>query len=207
MHEISTLRKEIRKMKRNTVPHTALLLIASVASGLPAMAASPATPDPVASIRLEDWKVSNEASDLLRDIHLSSSELTRTTGTLATFVGRGYSIYSHASHLSLAKQHINTIGDRLQRLGAIRHEAAPWQQDAIDSILPSALTLAESAAAAIEHLKERPNHLWSPEYTGHLRSMADHAVKVKGSVGLHLDLASAQVKLESLRTTLAESRS
>ena len=75
----------------------------------------------------------------------------------------------------------------------------PWQQQAIDSVVPPAVTLAGHTEAAIEHLNDRRNNLWHPDYTDLLRSISNRSVQVKEAVNLHLEMADTQDRLERLQ--------
>jgi hypothetical protein len=186
------------------------LLVSSLGAGLPLSAESPpasTTNVPAATIHMEDFQFSPEASDLLKDIRSKSVELTKTGAVLESLLWHGYSHYTHAANLSSMKSQINDIGGVLERLQAIRGETAPWQQNALDSILPTALTMAESTTAAIQHLKDNQRYLWAPSYASHLRSIADNASKLRSSVDLYLDLASTEAKLESVRARIGQAGS
>jgi hypothetical protein len=167
------------------------------------MAASPAISPCAPTTQSEGWNFPAEASQLLKDIQSTSAKLTGHTETLESYSSSGISPASHASQLSSAKEHINAIGERLQRLQAIRHTALPWQQQAIDSVVPVAAKLAARTEAAIHHLNENPNHLWAPVYREHLTTIADRAGQMKKAIDLHLELASAQERLEELRSKVA----
>jgi hypothetical protein len=75
----------------------------------------------------------------------------------------------------------------------------PWQQQAIHSVMPSALILAKHTELAIEHLDDREKPLWDREYVNHLRGIEGRSGQVKQTVDLHLDMANTQDKLERLR--------
>jgi hypothetical protein len=107
--------------------------------------------------------------------------------TLESYKLGGLDWRSHAHQLALAKQHINGIGDRLQNLQAIRNTAAPWQQQAIESIVPVATQLAARTEAAINHLS----------------TIAEHSDQMKQSIDVFLDMATTQDKLDSLRDKVA----
>lgn len=100
--------------------------------------AVPRTVEPSASIsQTEDWNFRAEASKLLQEIQSTAALLNREAAILHSFTRGGISRESHASQVSLVKDHINAIGQRLDRLQAIRHVAATWQRQAIDSIVPA----------------------------------------------------------------------
>jgi len=155
----------------------------------------------------EDWSSADEASRLLDEIRGTASLLKVQTDTLESYTRGGLAWESHASRLNIARDHINDIGKKLQRLEEIRSSTAPWQRNAADSITRSAASLAERTEAAINHLNGNRLHLWAPVYVDHLKSMADHAAQVKKSVDVHLELADTMDKLEDLRTRAAKSGS
>jgi hypothetical protein len=159
-----------------------------------AMFAASQTPSPT-----EDENFQAVASKLLKEVQYRVSQLTTEAASLDSNMSRGISRESHGHRLSLLKDHINTIGQRLAMLHAIRDEAAPWQRQAIDSILPVALNVATHTEAAILHFNESGKPLWHPDYTGHVRAISDHSDEVKDIVDLHLAMAATADKLERLR--------
>jgi hypothetical protein len=142
---------------------------------------------------------SREASRLLTEVRSIAHALNRDAATLESYRLAGLTWHSHADRLTLARQHINSIGDRLEGLAGMRDSAAPWQQEAIDSITPVAAQLASRTEAAINHLNENPRQLYAPVYTGHLGAIAEHADRMQESVDVFLDLANTQGKLDRLR--------
>jgi len=146
-----------------------------------------------------DLNLQAEASKLLKEVQSRAVQLSREADRLDSYARGGLSRVSHATQLTLVKDHINAIGLRLEILQAIRSQAAPWQQRAIDSIVPVAANLAAHTEAAILHLNGPGNVLWHPDYTDHLRAIADRSGRVKDTIDLHLEMASTTDKLERLR--------
>ena len=187
---------------RNLSKITCLLVAASTAGG--SLVASSSAMQPCeCPVQSQDWNFPGEASQLLKEIQSTAARLTDHAQTLKSHQGSGVSPASHAGELTSAKEHINAIGERLERLQAIRHAALPWQQRAIDSIVPVAANVATNTEAAIHHLNQNPNHLWAPAYREHVRTIADRADEMKKSVDLHLELASTQERLDELRNKVA----
>ena len=181
---------------------TCLLVAASMAAGS-LVAASPAIKPCDCTVQSQDWNFPGEASQLLKEIQSTAARLTDHAETLKSYSRSGMSRTSHASQLTSAKEHINAIGERLERLQTIRHAALPWQQQAIDTIVPVAANVATHTEAAIHHLNQNPNHLWAPAYRDRLQTIAERASEMKKSVDLHLELASTQERLEDLRNKVA----
>ena len=159
------------------------------------------------AVQFQDWNFPAEASSLLEEIQSRANQLARDADTLESYSRTRVNWRSHAGQLTLAKEHVNEIGKRITRLQEIKEVAAPWQRQAIDSILPVAVNLAARTEVAIEHLNENRNYLWAPVYIDHLEAISDHADQMKALVDLHLELAGTRDKLEQLRSKLETTRS
>ncbi|HEY7302607.1 MAG TPA: hypothetical protein VH601_00720 [Bryobacteraceae bacterium] len=184
------------------LPFAALILSGSSLFAAPSVSA--VGPPAVQSETTQD---SAQASQLLEEVRSIASDLSRDAATLESYKLKRLSWESHAYQLTLAKQHINAIGARLDDLQAIRSTAVPWQQQAIDAIVPVAVQLASRTEDAINHLNENPLHLFTPVYTDHLSAIAANADKMKQSVDVFLDLASTQDKLDNLHERVAATES
>ncbi len=190
-------------MRSGTLSNLARLALAAVITGGSLFAGTlPGRPG-TSKCGTDDWNFQAEASQLLKDIQSASNALSRDAATLESYTRGGLHWESHAGQLTTAMSHINRIGERLDRLQAIRHAAAPWQQQAIDRIVPVAVNLAERTEAAIEHLNENQGYLWAPSYTDHLKAISDHSDRLKRAVDLHLEMARTQDRLEELRIKAA----
>jgi hypothetical protein len=185
---------------RHLLKASALLIAVTISAG--SLAAAPSVQKCECAAELGDRNLRAEASELLSEIQSTANKLTRDAATLESFPRMGVSWESHATQLNLAKEHINIIGERLERLQAIRPVAELWQQQAIDSVVPVALNLAERTEAAIQHLNENRRYLWAPVYTDHLTTISDEANRMKESVDLHLEVAGTEDRLEQLRNRL-----
>jgi hypothetical protein len=189
----------INVRKFSYLPVAALILSgSSLLAGPPASAVGP----PV--VQSENSSPSAaETSRLLKEVRSIAGDLGRDAATLESYTFSRLNWRTHAYQLSLAKEHINAIGDRIKSLQAIRSTAAPWQQQAIGSIVPVAAELAARTEAAINHLNENRGHLFAPEYTDHLSTIAEHSDQLNQSVSDFLELASTQDKLDRLRERVA----
>jgi hypothetical protein len=166
---------------------TYLAVAAALAAGTPLLAASSGA------------HKSTDATRLLREVRLLTHDLNRDAATLESYRLNKMSWQTHSHRLALAKQHINSIGERLESLDAMRGSVEPWQGEAIDSIMPVAGQLAARTEAAIKYLNENQGKLFVPDYTEHLSAIAGHAEQMRESVSAHLDMASAQERMDKLR--------
>jgi hypothetical protein len=186
-------------MKSRSVTKIMSLLLAGVIAAGVLTAAPRGVSAGGTNCETEDRNYPAEASSLLKEIQFTATLLTRDATILESYSRGVLSRESHADRIITVKHHINTMGEKLNRLQAIRHLVTPWQQEAIDSVVPPAVILATHTEAAIEHLNDRRNNLWHPDYTDHLRSISNRSVQVKEAVNLHLEMADTQDKLERLQ--------
>jgi len=186
-------------MKSRSVTKTMCLLLAGVMAAGALTAAPRGVSDRRANCQTEDWNYPAEASSLLKEVQFTATVLSRDATILESYSRGALSRESHADRITTVKHHINVMGEKLNRLQAIRHLVTPWQQEAIDSAVPPAVTLAAHTQAAIEHLNDRGNNLWHPDYTDLLRGISERSGQVKEAVNLHLDMAETQDKLERLQ--------
>jgi len=189
----------IHVRKLSYLPVAALILSGSLLLAAPSASA---VGPPIVQSEISSPS-SAEASQLLKEVRAIAYDLRRDAATLESYTFSRLDWRTHADQLSLAKQHINAIGDRLESLEAIRSTVAPWQQQAIESIIPVAAQLAARTEAAINHLNGNRGHLFAPEYTDHLSTIAEHSDQLTRSVNVLLELASTQEKLDSLRDKVA----
>ena len=165
-------------MKSRSVTKIVCLILAGVMAAGALSAAPRGVSTSRATCQSEDWNFPAEASSLLKEVQFTANLLTRDAAILQSFSRGVLSRESHADQITTIKEHINTMGERLNRLQAIRHLVAPWQQQAIDSVVSPSVMLAAHTQAAIEHLNERRNMLWHPDYTDHLRGISDRSLQV-----------------------------
>ncbi len=175
-------------MKRKMLSNVTRVLMAAAMAGGSLFAVQP------------EYRDAAEASQLLKEVQSRAAVLKSDAWRLESFTRGQLSWETHADQLTQTKEQVNYIGERLLRLMAVRDAVAPWQQQAIDSVMPVAATIAASTEAAIGCLNDNQQVLWKAEYVDHLKTIADHADLLKESVDLHLELAGTQDKLEELRS-------
>lgn len=176
----------------------ALLLSGSLAASplsRPAIEGAATTPYSLASQK--------EASDLLAEMKKLTYDLSRNADTLAG-LARGNQVgrQTHANYLNVVRGHVNELGDRLERLQAIRHATAPWQQQAIDRMVPAAVELAGRTEAAINHLNENRQFLSTEPYRDHVGVITDRADELNESVKAFAEFDQTQQKMERLQEQL-----
>jgi hypothetical protein len=194
--------RSIHVRKMSYLPVAALILSGSSLFAAPSASA---VGPPV--IHSETATSAAQASQLLKEIRSIANELRRDAATLESYKRGNLNWESHAHQLTLAKQHINAIGGRLEELRAIRNTAEPWQQQAIDVMVPVAVQLASRTEDAINYLNDNRRHLFAPVYTDHLGTIVENADQMKESVDVFLEMASTQDKLDRLHERAAATES
>jgi chromosome segregation ATPase len=144
-----------------------------------------------------------EAKNLLKEIKYLSGKLKNDANTLESYKRQTQlSWHTHAHQLNLARAHINEIGKRLDRLQAIQSELAPWQQRAIEQIVPVAASVASHTESAIQHLNENRRYLFAPVYVGHLTSISDRSAELKESVDVFWEFGDTSDRLDRTQQKL-----
>ena len=150
-----------------------------------------------------NWAYAEEASGLLQQIQ-SLSFKAANNADLLNIASRRNSLdwRSHAAHLGEISMHINEMGDKLDRLQEIQSMIAPWQQKAVEQVVPVAADLAGQTEEAIAFLNEHPIRLWTPTYTERVKAMSEHVDEINNTVGSFLDYGKTSDRLKGLENQL-----
>lgn len=76
---------------------------------------------------------------------------------------------SHLAKLMALKGEVNRMGQEISSLQAERGSLAPWEEQAVDDVLPLLEATVTNTESAIEYFNENRGHLWTKAY----RSYAD----------------------------------
>lgn len=188
----------IFKSVLRTIPATAALFGATLFSAPSSVIA--ATSQELSS----NFDAENAVTVELQELRSLMGQLNNDADQLNSPGLSGLSWETHASHLNQIRDHINRIGDQLETLRSMRYIAAPWQQKALDSIVPLAVQIAGRTTAAIRHLNENRTYLWAPQYVDDLRAISALSEHMHGLVDYHLKIIEARDKLQVLEGKVAE---
>ncbi|HEV2245033.1 MAG TPA: hypothetical protein VGW37_00140 [Terriglobia bacterium] len=150
-----------------------------------------------------NWAYAEEASGLLQQIQSLSSKAANRADLL-NIASRRNSLdwRSHAVHLGEISTHINEMGDKLDRLQEIHSMIAPWQQKAVERVVPTAAALAGQTEEAIAFLNEHPIRLWTPTYTESVKAMSEHVDEINSTVSRFLDYGNTADRLQGLENQI-----
>jgi len=136
-----------------------------------------------------NWAHAEEASGLLKQIRSLSAQLAEDSHFLKLNSQWNQLDWTgHAQQLNQIRGDINAMGEKLDRLQEIHSMIAPWQQRAMERIMPNAVALADHTEGAT----------WTIPYTDRISAMSDQAETIKSSVSAFLDYAKTSDRLEGL---------
>jgi hypothetical protein len=109
---------------------------------------------------------------------------------------------THAAMLESVKEHVNQLGRIAKQLEEKRDSASPWQQQAIDRMLPVLRELATNTTAAINHLNENKLRPTTGEYPQYLKENAETAHDLSDMISSFVKYGDARAKMEKLEQKL-----
>ena len=175
------------------------------ASSIPLLASSSSTVSPKTSgtAAYQAWDSEADASALLKEIKSISATLKTATGTLESFSRQPQlSWQTHAYQLNQVREQINTFGEHLDGLQAMQSGMAPWQQSALDQMMPLAAIIAAHAESAIQHVNEHRPYLFAPVYADHLTSLSNRSGDLKQTLDTFLEWGDTLDQLDRLEQKL-----
>lgn len=143
-----------------------------------------------------------EVTRLLAEARDKAAVLSKDADEMEALTRTNASWETHADMLETIKQHVNDLGRLTDRLAAERSSAAPWQQQAIDRMLPILRELASNTTAAINHLNQNKTRPTSASYTEYLKENAEAAHQLSEMVSSFVQYGEASAKLEKLEQKL-----
>jgi hypothetical protein len=145
---------------------------------------------------------SDRVSRLLSDAKTQSFQLKEDADELEGFSRSGASWESHLEAINHIKDDVNRLGRLLTDLDNNRGQAAPWQQLAIDRIIPVAKELAANTNGAIQHLDKRPSGLNTTAFQEYLEAIADYSTNLAATISDFADYGKTKERLERLAAKL-----
>jgi hypothetical protein len=177
-------------MKIQNVAHR---LMASVAVSVMLLLAAP-------QISAQDENP--QVTQLLIDARNKAAELSKDADEMEALIRTDASWQTHATMLEQVKEHVNQLGRIAEQLKASRDSAAPWQQQAIDRMLPELKELANNTTAAIQHLNENKIRPTTGNYTEYLKENAETAHQLSSMIASYVKYGQTRAKLEKLEHRL-----
>jgi hypothetical protein len=144
-----------------------------------------------------------EITQLLADAREKAAELSRDADDMESLIRSDVSWQSHADMLEQVKEHVNQLGRIAAQLEQKRDSASPWQQQAIDRMLPVLKELAANTTAAINHLNEnKARPLQMSSYPQYLKENAESAHNLADMISSFVKYGETRAKVEKLEQKL-----
>jgi uncharacterized protein YoxC len=144
----------------------------------------------------------SEVAAQLDAAKVEASELARDADDMTALVHNDTNWQSHADTLNRIADHVNNMGKILEKLQSERDEASPWQQQAIDRMVPLLKDIAANTTAAIEHLNKNQIRPVSGDYKDYLEQNADTAHELADTISAFDKYGRTRAKLEELQDKL-----
>lgn len=136
-----------------------------------------------------------------------AAELARDADEMTSLLHSDVSWESHAAMLGRIKDHVNNMGRIAAKLQEEREEASPWQQQAIDRMVPMLKEIAANTTAAIEHLNQNHERPTTPDYVEYLQQNADTSHELADMISAVNQYGRERTKLERLQDKIEVSGS
>ncbi len=144
-----------------------------------------------------------EVTKLLADARDKAAELSRDADEMEALIRTDVSWQTHATMLESVKEHVNQLGRIATQLEQKRDSASPWQQQAIDRMLPVLKELAANTTAAINHLNENKGRpLTTSSYPQYLKENAEAAHNLSDMISSFVKYGDSRAKVEKLEQKL-----
>jgi hypothetical protein len=150
-----------------------------------------------------NWAYAEEASGLLQQIRSLSAQAANSADHLNVASRQNLlSWRSHALQLNEISTHVNTIGEKIDRLQEIHGMIAPWQQKAVERVVPTAVALASHTEEAIAFLNQNQDRLWMSTYIDRVSAMSEHVDEINSTVSMFLDYGETSDRLKGLENRI-----
>jgi predicted TIM-barrel fold metal-dependent hydrolase len=143
-----------------------------------------------------------QVTRLLADVRDKAAVLARDADEMESLIRTDASWQTHAAMLDEVKRHVNDLGRVAKQLEESRSSASPWQQQAIDRMMPLLKELAANTTAAINHLNENRLRPTTGNYPEYLKANAATAQQLSDMISSFVRYGETRAKLEKLEQRL-----
>lgn len=151
----------------------------------------------------ETPNLATEGAALIQAVEADADSVRFHANTLVSFNrSLDTSWQTHAAELTVVKDRVNDLAQKLHRLEAIREQLPEWQQKAVARIEPAAIEMAYYTRHAILFLNEHPMQLFSPDYTGQTAALDTKAVELSKTLRNYETYAKASTTEAQMEETL-----
>lgn len=141
-------------------------------------------------------------SKLLQEVKSHAAEADEDAHELASYTLSDLGWQTHAKQLNLMKEDVNALIRDSNRLGSMRDEGSPWQQDAIDRISGLLPEMAAHLTNTINHLNDNKNRTKLQPYRDLALTNQTIIHKAHEIISDYVDYGEAKAKADTLEKQL-----
>ena len=154
------------------------------------------------ALRAAEVPDSEHVNKLLAETKSMAFQLREDADFMESFNRSTASWETHATQISIIREHINELGKQETKLQEARAEASVWQKTAIDRIMPYLNELEGYTSAVIEHLNAAPRKLNTAEYKDYLEANSDYAGDLAMMISNFVSYGKHKERMEHLSDKL-----
>jgi len=139
---------------------------------------------------------------LLEQVKSHSALADRDAETLTSYTRSGVGWRNHGAQLTLIKEHVNDLIEDGNQMSAMRDEASPWQQDAIDRINSVLPEMSSHLSATIDHLNDNQNRTHMKAFLDLVRTNQTIIHNAHEIISDYVDYSEAKAKADALAKEL-----
>jgi hypothetical protein len=156
----------------------------------------------LATICLAQTQENAEVAKLLSQARDQAAVLSRDADEMESLTRSQTSWETHADVLNRVKDNVNTLAGITEKLQQSRNSASPWQQQAIDRMLPLLRDLASNTTAAINHLNQNKSRPTTADYTEYLKANDETAHELADTISNFVQYGQTRAKMQKLEQRL-----
>jgi hypothetical protein len=141
---------------------------------------------------------SEQISQLLVEARSHALEAEDDAARLDAYTRARMSWRSHGNQLEAMKVHVNELGKIAGELNALAPLGSPWQQQAIQQVMPLLTEMAGNLNNAIEHLNENQSQVHMQTFRDYARTNYDLAKRTADLIRDVVDYDEAKSRTELL---------
>jgi len=190
---------------RNNCLRKGVLAVAMLCVAPGALPASATASQPGAgTLKSRKGAFALEASNLLQQVESDAIGVGKNADRLRVRLRASFEndAQSDADLLGRAQDRVNEMDKLLSRLRANESEALPWQQRAIERIVPTVVNLTDTTEAAIATLNNNRGRIQFSNLDGFARDMYNQATVIGQAIRNFEKYASAHHEAQRLPQTL-----
>lgn len=139
---------------------------------------------------------SEEIAKLLAEAKTEAVQLKHDAEEMHSFAQSRLSWRSHASKVTMVKEHINQTGKLLAQLQDLASTGSEWQRSTIERIDPLLRELAANTEATIKHLNENHSRVHLQEFRDYVRVNYELAGELESMISKAVDYGEAKEKFD-----------